>query len=302
MTTMSKIKVLISYIKARRKSEHTLLLLWALAVLKFKKFFKVDFDQRCASTESIDLVIPTVPKDLELLLTVIEAAKRHILNPIQGVYIIAPVNEHLQDFCTKYDITFIDETNVLSYGKDSITYSANGVDRSGWIFQQLLKLHASAMTRAENYLIIDSDTVLLRDICFLQNGRALFQQGEEWHEPYNKAFRYFFGESDTSTLTYVVHMMLFNRKMLAEMKAEMEERHHKSWDKVYLRSIDETEQSCVADYTTYACWVHLRHPERMRLAPFYNKSFSRKQLAPLEQLEAEHGSNFNSISFHSYTD
>jgi glycosyltransferase involved in cell wall biosynthesis len=275
-------------------------LIIALLLLKVRKFFKSKYDVSARTDDVVDIVIPTISKDRPLLKQMIEALHENIYHAIGTIYIVSKDSEDMRNFCTEQGYTFIDEVSVLGYGKEAIHYKVNGDDRSGWIFQQLLKLSGEAFVKESDYIIVDSDTLLIRPHVFKSEGKYVFLESEEWHTPYFKAFKKMFGYSSNNTLSYTSHMMIFNCDKLKEMKHALEAKHHVSWDKVYLSTIDSKEYSCVSDYDTYANWVKNNYPDEVTCFPFYNRAFPRTELASLPALTAKYGNRYKSLSFHHY--
>jgi hypothetical protein len=269
-------------------------------LLKVKKLFKIDFEKNTGTKgKKIDVVILTLPKDFELLGKVVQSLDK-LKHPINKIFIIAPDNATIKDYCTKNNLHFVDERSLLGYGKDSIHYMVNGANRNGWIFQQLLKWSGDKFCEMEDYFIIDSDTIISSPFSLIEKDAFIFYQNEEWHQPYFKAFKHLFGYPTRNKLSFTSHMMIFNREMLRLIKKELETKHGKSWDQAYLSTIDEHEASCVSDYDNYANWVLCNFPERTLERPLYNKAFSRKDLEYIENNMATFGKKYKTISFHSY--
>lgn len=275
-------------------------LLGSLLYLRVRKAAKVDFAPEEARGESIDIVIPTVSKDHDLLLCSIESIKMHLMHPINAVHIISNESAEMREFCLKHSFDFINERDLYGYGPREIDYKVTGKNRAGWIFQQLLKLSGDKFVKMKNYLVVDSDTLLIRPHLFIKGGKFVFFQSEEYHSPYFRAFKNMFAYPVQSRLSLTCHMMIFNIELLKEMKDELETKHGMSWDKVYLSTIDDTESSCISDYDTYANWVHVNHPEKVLFTPFYNVSLARSFLAPLPELVKKYSDRYKSLSFHHY--
>lgn len=87
----------------------------------------------------VDIIIPTIAKDYALLEVMISSLKK-IEQTIDKIYIVSRPEQEIINFCRNNNYVFIDEKSVLGYGKDKIEYKSHGHDRSGWIFQQLIKL------------------------------------------------------------------------------------------------------------------------------------------------------------------
>ena len=101
---------------------------------------------------------------------------------------------------------------MLGYNKEIIDYKPAGMNRSGWLFQQLLKLNADTFTTSKHFLTIDSDTVLINDHVFVsENNKFVLRQSEEWHPPYFETFKKIFSYKASAKSSFVAHMMIFNK-------------------------------------------------------------------------------------------
>jgi len=289
----------VSVIFSQYRSRKSVRLFFAWIFLKIKKYFHIGFRVKgCDQGKSIDIVIPTISKDFETLSLLIKSLK-YLKHNIKNIYVISPVSDEIINFCNKNNLIHTEASELLGLRKRDIKYTVDGVDRSGWLFQQLLKLSADKLTESEDYLVIDSDTIFVNDNCFIQNGKYLFFSSEEWHQPYFDTFYNIFGYNAPTKLSLTSHMMIFNHKKLKEMKAELESRHNKAWYEVYISTTSAYEQSCISDYDTYANWMMYNYPNEIKIYPFYNKSKSRKNLKLLDEIVND-SFGLKSVSFHSY--
>lgn len=269
--------------------------------LKIKKYLNIQYTIKdCNENRVIDIVIPTIAKDFETLYLLIESLK-YIEHKINKIYIVSPSNDDILEFCKKNSIVHTNGLNAVGFGKKKIKYTVDGLDRSGWLYQQLIKLSSDNITESKDYLVIDSDTIFVNKNCFIEKEKYLFFTSEEWHKPYFETFKNIFGYEAPSKLSLTSHMMIFNHDKLKEMKQEIEKKHNKKWYEVYISSSNDYEKSCISDYDTYANWMLYNYPKEVNLYPFYNKSESRKNLVSLEELSKKYNS-LKSISFHSYID
>lgn len=297
----SRIGYYIKFLKNHLSSGATPYALVTWHILKLKKRLGIDFKvSGDGTTDVVDIFLPTIAKDFATLQLVIEAAQKNIKHIIGVIYIITSINDEVQDFCQRHGYVLIDETSILGYGKEKINYRVNGIDRSGWLLQQLLKLAADKVVEADNFISIDSDTILLKPHLFIKNGKFVFRQNEEWHQPYFTAFKSIFGYSVKTSFSYTSHMMIFNKKLLQELRAKIERKHRKPWDQVYISTAESGEMSCVSDYDTYANWVRCNYPEKTLSMVLYNKTLPRTELTDLNNLENKYSEIYHSISFHSY--
>jgi hypothetical protein len=249
----------------------------------------------------IDVVIPTVSKDFDTLSTVISQLKINLENKVNSIFIVSKEEESIINFCKENNLNFINENSVLGYSKEKIKYEVSGIDRSGWLFQQLLKLSSESFVTSENYLVTDSDTILINKHNFIDDkNRFVFQMSEEWHTPYRKTFEKIFGYKPQTKLSFVSHMMIFNKKILSEMKTEIESIHNKKWDSVIIENINNSELSCFSEFETYGNFIKNKYPEKIKLVPFYNLSLHKNQLHDIKNLINKYKENYNSLSFHDY--
>lgn len=269
-------------------------------ILKLKKLLKIDFENHLKKNNvKIDIIMPTMSFDIELLNEVIKSFKK-LNHEINKVYRIASTEPEIIDFCNKNGIIFVDERELMGYGKEVIDYSFGADNRSGWIYQGLLKLSGDKVAEMDNYFIVDVDTIITSPFSLVENDKFIFYQNEEWHDFYFKTFRKLFGYKNKNKLSFTSHMMIFNKKLLGEMKDEIEKKYNMAWDKVYISMVDKSDQSCISDYDTYANWVLCNHPEKMIEKPLYNKAMNRKFLGEVLRNIDGYSKKYKTISFHHY--
>ena len=285
-------------IKSRRKRPTKILYLF---MLYLQKSLKVDFKINGNGLgKKIDVVIPTVSKDFGLLGQVV-ASLSNVNHYINKIFIIAPALDNIIGFCANNGLCFVDENSVLGYSKDVIEYTVNDIDRSGWIFQQLLKLGANKFVECDDYLVIDSDTVLVNSHSFIDNGKYVFFESAEWHEAYFDTYYKLFGYKPQNNLSFISHMMIFNKGFLAQMKAEIEKKNGKVWDKAIMSFMDKKEKSYFSEYETYGNYMLKHHPESIVCKPFYNTSLKANAPRSSSLLSKNFSKKYNSVSFHNWT-
>ncbi len=283
--------------------------------LDLKKALKINLKENCknSSKDSIDVMIPTISKDYDILPYCIHSLK-NICQPINKIFIVSDNNPAIVDFCRKNNYIFIDEAKVLGYGKEKINYIVKDLDRSGWLLQQLIILSADFFVEKENYFVINSDTVLINKHNFITaDEKFIFTQSPGYYKPFFDAFSYIFKTKALNKFSTICHMMIFNNKILKEMRTEIENIHHKKWDEVIIstKNLNEKEKFCFSEFETYPNWLLMRHPDLVKLKIFYNKVAGRtlldfpKSLGEInienfDNLKRKYGHKYNSVSFHSY--
>lgn len=268
------------------------LYLWYLKVLKPLLNIDVQYRKKINSLVPIDIIIPTVKKDLDQLEQVIIAAKENIKHPIKNIFIVSEKESALDYILEKYSCTFIDEETILPIKKTDISYNIDGTDRSGWLYQQLLKLSGDKITQQDYFLVLDSDTVFTRPKVFLHGGKTIFDHSEECHTPYYIVYYNIMKRQKQSSLSFITHYMLFNKKYLQEMKAYIEEQNKTSWLDAIIQNVDYDSLSGFSEYETYGNYMYAFHKSKMKREYWFNLSCSEKP----ENIEKY----IKSYSIHSY--
>lgn len=128
----------------------------------------------------------------------------------------------------------------------------------GWYYQQFLKYAVVAKTREARVLVVDADTVLIRDI---ECGPNVFFTSKERHEVYFEHFRCLFGASAPFQASAITNFMWFDSDALRGMLSEIQElNNNKWWWEVIIDIANEiSADGAFSEYETYANWFSLRH-------------------------------------------
>lgn len=266
-------------------------------LLKFAKFLKIGFYCPTFTPSDIDIVYVVHRKDSGTLSRSIDSL--HLIQNIliKNIFIVTNDVSLLKTVIKDERAIFIQEDGILDFNADHYQYpivDQGSNKRSGWLFQQFLKLGWSLHTKSENYIVVDADTHFINPISFFdEKGRFIFFGTEEWWPPYFQAFSLLFYEKHPVIWSRTAHMMVFNKRYVADMLAEIENIHGCAWHKAIAKTRILNNHACHSEYETYANWMLLRHPEQCNVKPSYNTNASNPKLATNQDA-------FNSISNHSY--
>ena len=245
-----------------------------------------------SSDVPLDIVQVTASKDAEMLEQSLLSVKKHLRHPLGMFFIVSPEDAALRAIAEKHGALFRDEREVFGFGKEKTPYRFKDQDRSGWLFQQLLKLNADSFVNTEHYLVLDADTVFLKPRVFLFEGKTIFDHSNEHHAAYYRTYRKLFGQPVRSPVSFVAHCMLFQKSVLAEMKRILEARHGKIWYEAILDACDYDDISGFSEYETYGNFFLANHPDRYLGEYWFN--FAHHELTENCPPEAR------SLSVHSY--
>lgn len=271
--------------------------------LDIRKLFHWDINFRDDVTSglAIDVVIAAIDKDYDTLVYVIESIRENIKHPINKIFVVSPKSERIIFLCEKLQCNFIDEDTVLPITKKDINYEVFGVDRSGWLFQQLLKYEAQKYCKCDHFLITEADTIFPRSRVFEKEGKIIFPCSSKLcHMPYFDSYKKLLGIEVLPLVNFTSHHTLVSKHIMQELKNAIEKNCNKPWYLAIVENIDKTDGSAVSDYETYGQYVYNNYREKITLEHWANISISRKYLTKIDLLVRKYGRRFKAVSFHSY--
>lgn len=221
--------------------------------------------------EPVDVVIPVVAKDLDVLPLCLEGLRRNMSNRLGDIFLVSPDSEEVRRFASDNGLSWVDERSVLGYDKQHVGYTdRRGRDRSGWLFQQLLKLSGAVGTH-RYFVTIDSDHILLRPHTFLAaDGRCVFYRSKEYHRPYYLFTESLLGRYPRQWLSFVAHKMIFDKQQLQCVHRLLESLDEgKSWDEVIVSRLKQARFD--ASFSEFEFYGHLFPRQRMRCVAWRQK-------------------------------
>ena len=221
----------------------------------------------------IEVFIPCVLKDLPTLRLAIEGARLGSRNPISRVTVCAPERDVAAISAEVGAAAFvIAEEEVQSPGVVAQVDRIVPPERRNWVVQQLLKLGYVAQSRSQGVLVIDADTVLLRQRTWLADGCQLLAISREMHVPYRDHVRTWLGDRVAdSNVSFVTHHQLMQpgavRAMLScgsgsdRLKAEDSAAIDVGL-RCWLGAADFSLASALSEYHSYGAWLTFSQPKQ----------------------------------------
>jgi len=308
MEILNKLRFFLTHPIVKYYLSHPVVLFKNRAIILFLWFKKAvnrdpNFDDKIYSDIPIDIVIPAIDKDCEVLPYVIDSIREKIKHPIGEIVIISPKSKVIINLCKTKKCRFVDENTVLPITKKDINYTVAGADRSGWLFQQLLKWSGNKYVKNDYFLVADADTIFCRPQAFIYDNKVILPVNSQLcHTPYFTAYRKLLGKSIVPLLNFTSHRSLFQKSKLIRLKKSIERQSKTKWYKAIINSIDIKEGSSVSDYETYGQFVYSNYSREFMLEHWFNKSLKRGDLADIESLIKENSKIFKSLSLHSYNE
>lgn len=250
------------------------------------------------SDAKLDVVIPAIDKDLASLPLAVRGVKENLAHPLGEIYLLGPAGSQVAAVATSLGCRFVDERELLPFGKDAIDYRIGGYDRAGWVYQQLLKLASDTLTSGNDYLLMDADTALMRPQVFRLGDRHVLLHSDEFNAPYFEVCARLLGWPPRTLLSCVAHNMAISVPRLRALRAHLEQRHGKPWHEAILAAVDYSAISGFSEYELYGQWCLERYPETTEREYFFNQAIP-AATRDYDALRRRFGHN-RSVSVHSY--
>jgi glycosyltransferase involved in cell wall biosynthesis len=274
-----------------------------LSPYAFYRYLKKNATFGASTTPSkwpMDVLIPVIRKDLATLPLAVAGLRKNLRHPLGKIILVSPPDAPIQAFCRHHGCEWRDENSVLPIRKTDIHYEVLGLDRSGWVFKQMLQLYADHISSAKHILLLDADTVLLQPQKFEHEGRSLMLVSDEYHWPYFVTYQKMFGYLPPARFSLIAHHLFVNRRRLAELRAELEQRHQRPWYQVIVDSLDPHEGSAFAEYETYGHWMLHNHRDEVELEYWFNIAIPRNQVWRHAWAMRRCSQHYRAVSYHHY--
>lgn len=222
-----------------------------------------------ATERPIDVLIPVGPKDRELLAVVVAAVRRHLCG--QRRILLVSADHQDQHWCRDPEVEWLDEREFPP-GSEALAQILGADAALGWWWQQLIKLQAQRQLSelADHLLVLDSETVLLRPVRFLDGqGRSLLHPTSEDNPTYSAHRQRLLPDLQCQTpgLSGITHCMLFDRRILERLHAHVEAIHGVPLWQAFLAQVDplHRRQGGASEYDLYFHYALQFAPQLVRL-------------------------------------
>jgi hypothetical protein len=202
----------------------------------------------------------------------------------------------IKSYCIKNKFIFINEDVISPYTTEEIIKKGIPPNRAGWIKQQLIKLNLDSLEFAlEKFLVIDADTILLRDQFFSFLDLDVLKHSDEFHLLYKKSNRFLLGRYFFTHKSYISHHQLFRKSFLKELKENISYRHKMTWYDTFILSALNN-YNFVSEYELYAQYCIQNKTQFVLTQYWFNKN---KKYQSINKFKINDNRAL-SISYHNY--
>jgi len=268
----------------------------------------------------IEVVIPSTAKDLAVLNLAVSGVRQNVLNPIGKISIICPTEDVGEIEGMKLEgVHVVDEEDLLG---ELLLQACNDVAPSkhnGWVRQQAVKFTSALRSEYQGVLILDSDTILLKEQNWLFNeGEQSLAISYEYHPPYQIHFEKFLLSKNSAIfetktprlrVSFVTHHQLMQPSVLREFLSDGSTRVPECGLLNWIKSFDFKDSSPASEYHSYGTYISSFSPQKVEYIQWRNRAASRQEISQIIGKEINQISlseireafpDLSSISLHAY--
>ena len=262
------------------------------------------------SLPPIEILSVVAGKDLEFLGFALKNAIKCSKNEVVKISIICPKNDLkrcqelnlLENLQCEVDI--IDEETQINESI-RILLQERFADRYGWVIQQLLAVNFILKSNAKGILLLNADTVMLREVEWLDSGfNQILMASVEYHEPYYEFLHEALNFLPNPRYTFITHHMLFQPPLYKSILERQGIVSIELLANLMIERSDRNESSpfCI-EFEPYAQGMLQHFSSHVRLRKFSNLSMLRtkENISGIQQIiDNNLSADYNSVSFHDY--
>ncbi len=228
-------------------------------------------------------IIPTLANDyhetrrhLYLLFDLLSIDKLIFIGPCE---LKEPVTEDAKIHDVSDRVEFINEQEILSFDEVKQAYykrlagieaefgKPERISRTGWYYQQFLKMEYHKICKDEYYLSWDADTIPLKHIdMFSSFGIPYFDIKPECIHPYFDTINNLLGFGKVIGPSFISEHMLFDKSLMSELYDDILSSPldgDNFYEKIF-SAIKHPFQG-FSEFETYGSWIARKHPSKYRL-------------------------------------
>ena len=229
-----------------------------------------------SKTHCVDVVLSVAAKDNLIVRTVIKQIYKHI--NVSKIYILTKPEFTIfyADLKKKYNVIVLDEDLVIpniSFAKlDKVIKNRSGKPlRTGWYFQQFLKMGFAMSKYAEEYYLIwDADTMPVSNLSFFDGLNPLFAEDlmeEGLHTPYFNTLSKLIPGLTYEKYSFIVESMIVKTEIMKHLINDISNSKSRGdfWYEKIINAIDPGDDIAFSEFETYGTFANNRYPNYYKI-------------------------------------
>lgn len=273
---------------------------WGKEIYKYQNYsIQRDLRMNVLPSESeipLDVIIPLHTKDMKTLPRCIEGVRENLRHPIASITILSQASSEIQQIASSLGINWFDETKILDTRKSYNDLVNGNFERSGWLYQQMLKLSVDVIGSEEHKLVLDADNVFIRPQALVSEDRIYQPMSRNYYGKYFETYTRILDEEPINHTSFISHFMVFKVPHLVQLKKDIELISRSNWIDAIYASLDLTDPSCFSEFELYSHYVQSRYQSNYEPIVYKMLDLPPKKLRSLKELQKEY-SEVYSIGF-----
>lgn len=243
-----------------------------------------------------DIVLVSHEKDFNNIKFIVEYAQKNL--EFESIHLILSEREEYQDLdllrtLTDKPVFKHNESDILKIDRSRIKHRPN------WIYQMLLKIFQN-VTENNNFLIIESDCIILKKLDFFENDKTTFYLcRDQNHLPYFEFNNKILGIGREYNHSFISEFIMYDKEIVSDLLRKCN--CNNVYDFLELIYNNVTPTCYPADYELYGNFCYKYHKDKFQMKNleyhFEGREWSRWTDPEILNLIRIHG-NKDVMSFH----
>ena len=209
-------------------------------------------------------------------------------HPIASITLVSQSSNEIEQIAKSLQLDWIDEKEILKTRKSYYDPVNLDFERSGWLYQQMLKLSVDAIGTEEHKLVLDADNVFIRPQALIKDEKIYQPISRNYHGTYFEAYTRILDEDPINHTSFISHFMVFKVPHLVHLRKKIESTSGTNWLDAIYGSLDLTQPSCFSEFELYSHYVQ-RYFSDCYLPIIYEKlDLPPKKMRDLNQLQKDY--------------
>lgn len=145
---------------------------------------------------------------------------------------------------------------------------------SGWLRQQIFKLHADLFCTYEHILVVDADCCFFKPVEFFKDESSCFHLEDEYYKPYFESQKQLIGIDKVHKHSFIVDHMPMKAKRLQFLRQKVEDYTGKSFNPALLEVIQKGRDDLVEPFSEYELYGSMMLSYFQEEVQFFPKAFN----------------------------
>ena len=226
-------------------------------------------------SKKFDLVMPIIERDMQVLEKTVSYLWTFL--PIKRIVLIGNEEVSKRLLCNNMENTvFINENDVIPFEAvrsciaEASDNSEKAIKRTGWYYQQFLKMAYALQCHDEYYLLWDGDTVPLHPVEMISKDKPYFDMKTEFYPYYFETMEKLLGLKKVTDFSFIAEHMIISVELMQSLISQIQENTRVAGETFYEKIIfsvnkEQLHFSGFSEFETYGTFVQTKYLDSYEL-------------------------------------